>query len=401
MGTITSTWTELLQQFFPIFTAPGAEIFSQLMVGWVLCTVRRTVTGILPFADPLAKTRPRCLSPLLARCPLEHGKAVATAGQNTDSDILSQRTPYAGSGRYTVSSQRQKSRGRGLVARRRPFDPEKHRLCLGSESGGVDLANPAALGRRASGLAYQHAVAPKKWPDLDRIGCADDKRGLSVVAAKAVSGGRGRVLRHSGGKSDARRYAHLPNQTKCKSVRPAAQEKKETARASSYQRKEARQTGKDGSSHSRLADGHISPARQNRQPAGLYSCGSLVRGDPQAHPAGYQSGPKWQRKGRLSFQHRCDDGPCRGIGLLRRPLANRRHIQKHQATSRWAGAANLERPRAGACGRTGSLAVFDGLAVVSEGKVQTKAFRSSAVVPSEGGSEFRRCVELPSPRALA
>jgi len=55
MDTITSTWTELLQQFFPIFTAPGAEIFSQLMVGWVLCTVRRTVTGVLPFADPLAK----------------------------------------------------------------------------------------------------------------------------------------------------------------------------------------------------------------------------------------------------------------------------------------------------------------------------------------------------------
>lgn len=55
MDITTSTWTELLQQFFPIFTAPGAEIFSQLMTGWILCTVRRTVTGILPFADPWAK----------------------------------------------------------------------------------------------------------------------------------------------------------------------------------------------------------------------------------------------------------------------------------------------------------------------------------------------------------
>lgn len=55
MDTITSTWTELLQQFFPVFTAPGAEIFSQLMIGWILCTVRRTVTGILPFADPWAE----------------------------------------------------------------------------------------------------------------------------------------------------------------------------------------------------------------------------------------------------------------------------------------------------------------------------------------------------------
>lgn len=55
MDIITSTWAELLQQFFPIFTAPGAVIFSHLMTGWILCTARRTVTGILPFADPRAR----------------------------------------------------------------------------------------------------------------------------------------------------------------------------------------------------------------------------------------------------------------------------------------------------------------------------------------------------------
>jgi hypothetical protein len=53
MYSITSTWTELLQQFFPIFTAPGADIFMRLMTGWVLCTTRRTITGMLPFAEPL------------------------------------------------------------------------------------------------------------------------------------------------------------------------------------------------------------------------------------------------------------------------------------------------------------------------------------------------------------
>lgn len=52
MHIITSTWTELLQQFFPIFTSPGADIFARLMTGWVLCTTRRTLTGIIPFADP-------------------------------------------------------------------------------------------------------------------------------------------------------------------------------------------------------------------------------------------------------------------------------------------------------------------------------------------------------------
>jgi hypothetical protein len=55
MYSITSTWTELLQQFFPIFTTPGADIFVRLITGWVLCTTRRTVTGMLPFADPLGR----------------------------------------------------------------------------------------------------------------------------------------------------------------------------------------------------------------------------------------------------------------------------------------------------------------------------------------------------------
>ena len=53
MHTLTSTWMELLQQFFPIFTTPTANIFARLMTGWILCTIRRTVTGIIPFADPM------------------------------------------------------------------------------------------------------------------------------------------------------------------------------------------------------------------------------------------------------------------------------------------------------------------------------------------------------------
>jgi hypothetical protein len=55
MHTIFSTWTGLLQQFFPVFTSPGSKIFIHLMVGWVLCTARRTITGILPFADPTGR----------------------------------------------------------------------------------------------------------------------------------------------------------------------------------------------------------------------------------------------------------------------------------------------------------------------------------------------------------
>jgi hypothetical protein len=47
-----STWTDIIQYFFPIFTAPAAEIFLNLMTGWVLCTAKHTVSGILPFAEP-------------------------------------------------------------------------------------------------------------------------------------------------------------------------------------------------------------------------------------------------------------------------------------------------------------------------------------------------------------
>jgi hypothetical protein len=55
MHTISSTWSELLGQFFQVFTRPSAEIFVSLMTGWVLCTARRTVTGMLSFADPMCK----------------------------------------------------------------------------------------------------------------------------------------------------------------------------------------------------------------------------------------------------------------------------------------------------------------------------------------------------------
>ncbi|NIP22259.1 MAG: hypothetical protein GWN81_10320, partial [Phycisphaerae bacterium] len=47
-----STWDTIIQYFFPIFTVPTTEIFLNLITGWVLCTAKHTITGILPFADP-------------------------------------------------------------------------------------------------------------------------------------------------------------------------------------------------------------------------------------------------------------------------------------------------------------------------------------------------------------
>jgi hypothetical protein len=52
MAATITTWTSLIQQFLPFFTQPAGAIFTRLTCGWILCTVRRTVTGMLPFADP-------------------------------------------------------------------------------------------------------------------------------------------------------------------------------------------------------------------------------------------------------------------------------------------------------------------------------------------------------------
>jgi len=55
MATTITTWMSLLNPFLGIFTQPGRVIFIRLTTGWILCTVKRTVTGMLPFADPLGE----------------------------------------------------------------------------------------------------------------------------------------------------------------------------------------------------------------------------------------------------------------------------------------------------------------------------------------------------------
>ena len=55
MATTITTWTSLIEYFLSVFTQPTGIIFMQLMTGWILCTTRRTTTGIIPFADPQRK----------------------------------------------------------------------------------------------------------------------------------------------------------------------------------------------------------------------------------------------------------------------------------------------------------------------------------------------------------
>lgn len=49
---LVSAWDQLLLMFFWAFTEPTARTFTGLATGWVLAPGRRTITGIIPFADP-------------------------------------------------------------------------------------------------------------------------------------------------------------------------------------------------------------------------------------------------------------------------------------------------------------------------------------------------------------
>ena len=49
---IPSTLTEALLSVLPVFTDPTGRNFVRIVVGWLLCPGRRTITGIIPFADP-------------------------------------------------------------------------------------------------------------------------------------------------------------------------------------------------------------------------------------------------------------------------------------------------------------------------------------------------------------
>jgi hypothetical protein len=52
---LVSAWNGLLLMFSFVFSAPVAPTFQALLAGWVLATGRRTISGIIPFADPEGK----------------------------------------------------------------------------------------------------------------------------------------------------------------------------------------------------------------------------------------------------------------------------------------------------------------------------------------------------------
>ena len=49
---VISTLEAILLSVLPVFTQPGGQLFLRLVIGWIICPARHTVTGILGYADP-------------------------------------------------------------------------------------------------------------------------------------------------------------------------------------------------------------------------------------------------------------------------------------------------------------------------------------------------------------
>lgn len=51
-ATLITAWDAWVNLFLPVFTQPTAVVFTRLLTGWILCTGRRTMTGMIRWADP-------------------------------------------------------------------------------------------------------------------------------------------------------------------------------------------------------------------------------------------------------------------------------------------------------------------------------------------------------------
>ena len=49
---LITAWDAWVNPFLGVFTQPTAQVFAHLLIGWVLCNGRRTVTGMIRWADP-------------------------------------------------------------------------------------------------------------------------------------------------------------------------------------------------------------------------------------------------------------------------------------------------------------------------------------------------------------
>jgi len=292
---------------FSIFTAPGAEIFSRLTTGWILCTTRKTITGILSYAEPDFQHAHDSYHRFFPDCRWDINKLWQILASDAGQVFLSDRHHHHCSGRHAVPPQRQKDQWCCLLAGCGPFDQEEHRLCLGTESGGSDIADSATLGRLIIGVAYQYEIASKKRRYSYRTGDADDQSTPSMAAGKAISAGCRRFLCYLGRKANASNIPGFENTVQRKDFRSASKKKKEDQRQTSQERQTPCQSTKDDFVYSRLGADRVLAARQKGKAIGLYPSGHMVLGFALADTACDKQRPRRQRTRRFSFYDGFDD----------------------------------------------------------------------------------------------
>lgn len=388
-----STWIALIRQFLPVFTAPGAKIFLALVTGWVLCTGRHTITGILPFADPVGQHAHDAFHRFLPDAHWDMDalwklltvllvKTFAAAGvvQLDLDDTLFHRCGRkvcgAGWWRDAVRSTRThtvSAWGLNLVVLTLRVTPPWGGEPLGlpilmrlHRKGGdslIDLAE-AMLQQVAGWL-------PERTFRLHADGFYATLAGRGLVRVHLISRMRRDAdlyepLRATGGK----KKSGSPSQEGASPVYPSA----------------------DGSPCPLLAGRHHGRTGPGPEAFDLCPASAVVSRLQDPGAVGDQSGPRRQGTRRLLLHDRRVADTRAGHRGIRRSLEYRGHLQEHQTVRRRAGASDLEGARPGACGNAQLVVELGGMAVVSERGSPVGQGQNSALVSPEGSSQFPGCV---------
>lgn len=313
---------------------------------------------------PVLSPCPRRLSSILPRCEIFADRTLENPGPSAGHGICAERNHPAGSRRHAVSSQRQKSRRGRFLARRCPLDQNENRLRLGPESCRSHFAGPTVLGWRTPRPADQHEAASQAGKNAHSTRRGNDRRNNFVVPFERISH-RGRWILCLAGRYGSSQYNnHLANAPRCDALRTATEEKMLRQRPPAKTRQNPAQAGGSGLACPPMDESQIYRPRLQENTSGLFAASAVVQGQSFASASGHQPRPGGKRKRRLLFHDRCGYESLRCAGCLFRSMGNRGHLQTDQAKSWPASAANVgeKRSRTG-CGN-GSVAVFDGVAVV-------------------------------------
>lgn len=400
--TITiSTRTGIVQYFSTIFTTPTAELFTRLVTGWVLCTAKRTITRILPFADPQGQRTHdayhrffpdpswatsqlwKLLTILLVKIFHPSG-VIPTDLDDTLFHHSGHKVNGAGWWRDAV-----RSRGTNIV----------HAWGLNLVVLTLRIYPP--WGGEPLGLPINYKTAQEKRPNIDRFGRRDVGRSCPMAARKAVSLPLRRFLRFFGWTGHTQYTYNLSHASGCKYLRFAGQEEKETKGSSPQKRQEVACSRADGQASAKLETGRDSRTRQNQKAIGLLQKGYLVQGIREAGIVGYQSSSERQRERRFFLHHRFESQSFRSHWWFCRPLEYRGYIQEHKAVSRWPAAPDLEAQRSRTSCCCELLALFGGVALVSPAEESPQNFSCSSLVSWQNLPELSGCFGLSSTRALA